>query len=106
MATKRHKKAQREVRRTPNSALLFVPLCAFLWPISSVLVVSPMNQSAASYETRYADAPVPQPTAAPSLLDAVLAATGDAPTPQTQAHAQTTSRLDRFLAATDVGEAV
>src|SRR4051812_48383206 len=61
-----------------------------------------MNQSAATYETRYADESVSQPTAAPSLLDAVLAATGDAPAPQ----AQTTGRLDRFLASTDVGEAV
>jgi type VI secretion system ImpC/EvpB family protein len=65
-----------------------------------------MNQSAATYETRYADAPVSQPTAsAPSLLDAVLAATGDAP-PQTAPVSQTAGRLDRFLAETDVGEAV
>jgi type VI secretion system ImpC/EvpB family protein len=60
-----------------------------------------MNQSATTYETQYADAPVPQPPATPSLLDSVLAATGD-PAPQTQS----TGRLDRFLASTDVGEAI
>src|SRR5262249_12780934 len=60
-----------------------------------------MNKPAATYETRYADTPAQQ--SAPPLLDAVLAVTGDTPAP---AQSQATGRLRRFLAETDVGEAV
>jgi type VI secretion system ImpC/EvpB family protein len=60
-----------------------------------------MNQSATTTRTQYADAP---PVAAPSLLDAVLAATGDATANDPRPAA--TGRLDRFLASTDVGEAL
>ena len=62
-----------------------------------------MNQSAFTYETLYADAP-PAPGAVPSLLDAALAATGDAP-PAGRAP-PATGRLDNFLASTDVGDAL
>ena len=60
-----------------------------------------MNPLAAQYETRYAEAePVPQP-AAPSLLDAVLEATGDA-TPERPARVSAAPvRLDAFLSESD-----
>ena len=59
-----------------------------------------MNQTALTTETRYADSP---PAAVgPSLLDTVLAATGEAPERAPAA----TGRLDQFLRETDVGEAL
>lgn len=64
-----------------------------------------MNPTAATYETRYADAPA-APVAAPSLLDAVLAATSDAPAQGEAKPAPATGRLERFLAASDVGDAL
>jgi type VI secretion system protein ImpD len=64
-----------------------------------------MNQSAFTTETRYADAPAP--VAAPSLLDAVLAATGDAsPSTERNPAPVATGRLERFLRETEVGEAL
>jgi len=64
-----------------------------------------MNQSAFTTETRFADAPAP--VAVPSLLDEVLAATGDAPPSTARTPRPTaTGRLDRFLASSDVGEAL
>jgi type VI secretion system ImpC/EvpB family protein len=63
-------------------------------------------QQATNYETQYADAP-PAPVAAPSLLDAVLAATSDAPAQGSPAPAPAaTGRLDRFLRETDVAESL
>ncbi|MCI0705279.1 MAG: type VI secretion system contractile sheath large subunit [Planctomycetia bacterium] len=63
-----------------------------------------MNRTATTYETRYAE-PAPEPVAAPSLLDAVLAATGEVPSEGKPAP-QASGRLERFLHQTDVGEAV
>ena len=63
-----------------------------------------MNPSAKHYETRYADAEPAPPVAAPSLLDVVIAATGDsAPTAERSAQP---GRLDDFLREMDTATAV
>src|SRR4051812_20995781 len=63
-----------------------------------------MNQSAFTTETRYADAP--SPVGVPSLLDAVLAATGEAPASERTPAPAAAGRLNRFLRETGVGEAL
>jgi type VI secretion system ImpC/EvpB family protein len=62
-----------------------------------------MNPQAAPLPTRYAE-PVAPPAAAPSLLDAVLAATADAPAAERRPEA--TGRLDQFLREPDPAAAV
>ncbi len=65
-----------------------------------------MPQPAFTYETQFADAPA-APVAAPSLLDAVLAATGDIPGSNEDRPApHAVGRLDRFLTSTDLGESL